>query len=105
MESPAGAYYLSVIRQSRGEEASMLYVRTAAGGFVNAAMIVQLSPQRGGGDEITSWVAICRDGQAVTLADYYAVPGRIEKDLKHLLPQGRRVADDYCLPECCVSGS
>lgn len=58
----------------------MVYLRTASGGFVNAATIVQLSPQRGDGtDEITTWVAICGDGKAVALADYYAVPGRIER--------------------------
>jgi len=58
----------------------MLYLRTATGGFINAATIVQLSPQRGDGtDEITSWVAICDNGKAVALAAYYAVPGRIEK--------------------------
>ena len=52
----------------------------ASGDFVNAATIVQLSPQRGDDtDEITSWVAICCDGKAAALAAYYAVPGRIEK--------------------------
>jgi hypothetical protein len=58
----------------------MLYLRTASGGFVNSATIVQLSPQRGDGtDKITSWVAICGNGKAVALAAYYAAPGRIEE--------------------------
>jgi hypothetical protein len=57
----------------------MLYLRTASGSFINAASIVQLTPQRAGlADEITSWVAICEGGKAVTLAPYYAVSGRIE---------------------------
>jgi hypothetical protein len=63
----------------------MLYLRTASGSFVNAAIIVQLSPQRGDGtDDITSWVAICDDGKAVALAAYYAVPGQIEKVVKFM---------------------
>jgi hypothetical protein len=99
----------------------MLYLRTAAGGFVNAATIVQLSPQRGG-DEITGWIAICADDKAVALAAYYATPGRIEKDLQHLLPRegtvpphrrasvGGAVAPltseaAYCTTTCCFSGS
>ena len=58
----------------------MLYLRTASGDFINAATIVQLSPQRGGGgsDEVTSWIAICGDGKAVALAAYYVTPGRID---------------------------
>jgi hypothetical protein len=57
----------------------MLYLRTASGSFINAASIVQLTPQRAGlADEITGWVAICEGGKAVTLAPYYAVSGRIE---------------------------
>jgi len=68
------------LRRCKSKGRSMLYLRTASGGFVNAATIVQLSPQRGEGtDEITSWVAICGDGKAVALAAYYAVPGRIQK--------------------------
>jgi hypothetical protein len=56
----------------------MLYLRTASGSFINAASILRLSPQRAGiGDEISGWVAICDGGKAVTLAPYYAAPGRI----------------------------
>jgi hypothetical protein len=56
----------------------MVYLRTASGGLVDAAAIVQL---RSGADtdEITSWIPICGDGKAVGLAEYYAVPGRIEQ--------------------------
>jgi hypothetical protein len=58
---------------------AMLYLRTASGTFINAATILQLTPQRAGqGDEITGWVAICEGGKAVTLAPYYTVPGRID---------------------------
>jgi hypothetical protein len=55
----------------------MLYVRTTYGGFINAATIVHLSPQRAGGNDITGWLAICEGGKAVSLAPYYAAPGRI----------------------------
>jgi hypothetical protein len=69
--------------QRRGDTAAretvILYIRTASGDFINAATIVQLSPQHHGiDDEITGWVAICGDGRAIALADYYAEPGRIE---------------------------
>ena len=58
----------------------MLYLRTASGALINAANIVQLSPERDdGAEEITSWVATCADGETVTLAPYYAAPGRLEK--------------------------
>ena len=62
----------------------MFYVRTASGSFLNAANIVQLSPQRGGDDEMTGWVAICRDGKAFALAAYYVTPGQIEKVLANM---------------------
>jgi hypothetical protein len=63
----------------------MLYLRTASGSFINAATIIQLSPQRAGsGDEITGWVAICDGGKVVTLAAYYAAPGRIETVLDYM---------------------
>jgi hypothetical protein len=68
----------------------MLYVRTASGSFINAATIIQLSPQRAGdGDEITGWVAICDGGKAFTLAAYYVTPGRIETVLDYI-PAGAR---------------
>jgi hypothetical protein len=57
----------------------MLYLRTVSGTFINVDAILQLTPQRAGqGDEITGWIAICEGGKAVTLAPYYAVPGRID---------------------------
>ena len=68
----------------------MLYVRTAAGSFINAATIIQLSPQRAGsGDEITDWVAICDGAKAIKLAPYYAAPGRIETVLDFMPVSGR----------------
>jgi hypothetical protein len=71
----------------------MLYVRTASGTFINAATIIQLSPQRAGsGDEITSWLAICDGGKAVTLAPYYAAPGRIDTVLDYLPPNARAIS-------------
>ena len=70
----------------------MLYLRTASGSFINAATILQLSPQRAGsGDEITGWVAICDGGKAVTLAPYYAAPGRIEMVRDHI-PAGAQMS-------------
>jgi hypothetical protein len=72
----------------------MLYVRTASGTFINAATIIQLSPQRAGaGDEITGWVAICDGGKAVSLAPYYAVPGRIEKVRDYMPANPRSLAE------------
>jgi hypothetical protein len=62
----------------------MLFLRTAAGGFVDAATIVQLC------EETDGWVAICDDDREVALAAYYSTPGRL-KELQHLLPpQSRR---------------
>jgi hypothetical protein len=84
----------------------MLYVRTATGSFINAAAIIQLSPQRAGsGDEITGWVAICDGGKAVTLAPYYAAPGRIETVLDYI-PAARTsgaITSEEALP--CPSGN
>jgi hypothetical protein len=66
------------MKPSEGERI-MLYVRTAYGAFINAATIIQLSPLHAGrGNDITGWVAICEGGKAVSLASYYAAPGRIE---------------------------
>ena len=61
----------------------MLFVRTAAGGFVNAATIVRLCEEPDG-DE-SRWVAICNGDREIALAAYYSRPGRL-KDLQHLLP-------------------
>jgi hypothetical protein len=57
----------------------MLFLRTTAGGFVNAATIVRLC------DEADGWVAICDDDREVALAAYYSRPGRL-RELQHLLP-------------------
>jgi len=57
----------------------MLFLRTAAGSFIDAATIVRLS------EETDGWVAICDDDREVALAAYYSTPGRL-KDLQHLLP-------------------
>jgi hypothetical protein len=58
----------------------MLCLRTASGDFINAAKIVALSPHRDdGSEEIAGWIAICADGEAVTLSAYYAEPGRLEQ--------------------------
>ncbi len=61
----------------------MLYLRTASGSFIDAASIVELTRR---GDQTKVCVAICRDGQEVALARYYSAPGRIERELPHLLP-------------------
>src|SRR5215469_7976776 len=64
----------------------MLFLRTAAGGFVDAATIVRLCDEPTG-DEIGR-VAICDDDREVALAAYHTTPGRL-KDLQHLLPPQR----------------
>ena len=70
----------------------MLYLRTASGDFINAANIVQLSPQRDG-SEITRWIAICGDGKTVALAAYYATPGRIENVLDYMPANARAIRE------------
>jgi hypothetical protein len=88
----------------------MLYVRTASGAFINAATIVQLSPQRMGTyEEIIGWVAICDGGNAVSLAPYYAAPGRIEMVLDQVAASARDIgpvlsgADLACSSaDCCA---
>jgi hypothetical protein len=63
----------------------MLFLRTAAGGFVDAATIVRLCA------ETDRWVAICDDDREVALAAYYNAPGRL-KELQHLFaPSGHLV--------------
>jgi hypothetical protein len=58
----------------------MLYLRTASGDFINAAKIVALLPHHNdGSEEIAFWIAICADGEVVTLSAYYAEPGRLEQ--------------------------
>ena len=58
----------------------MLFLRTAAGDFVNAATIVRLCEETDG-----RWVAICDDDREAALAAYFNAPGRL-RDLQHLLP-------------------
>jgi hypothetical protein len=94
-------------KQAKGH--IMLYLRTASGGFINAATIVQLSPERGdGSDEITGWIAICGDGTAVALAAYYATPQRIEDVLDDMPAVNARAVGEHgnsaalpCLSENC----
>ena len=63
----------------------MLYLRTASDGFINAADIIELSPQRDDNSEdITGWIATCADGKAVVLAAYYAQPGRLEHAIRFM---------------------
>lgn len=62
----------------------MQYLRTASGSFINAATITLLTPERGKDDTINGWVATCRDGQTVTLAHYFTLPGRIAAVLDRL---------------------
>ena len=57
----------------------MLFLRTAAGGFVNAVTIVRLC------EETDGWVAICDDDKEVALTAYYNRPRRL-KELQHLVP-------------------
>ncbi len=61
----------------------MLYLRTASGTFINAAGIVELKQR---GDQAEVWVAVRGDGQEFALARYYSTPGRLERELPHLLP-------------------
>lgn len=74
----------------------MLFLRTAAGGFVDAATIVRLC------EEPDGCVAICDDDRQVALAAYYNAPGRL-KELQHLLPPqrpGRRPAEEVACGSC-----
>ena len=80
----------------------MRLLRTADGGFINAEKIVRLADERGdaaGG----GWIALLGDGEEVALAPYYSTPGRIERDLPHLVarsaPAPMAVAD--CASETC----
>ena len=86
----------------------MQYLRTASGSFINAASIALLIPERGEGEAVKRWVATCHDGQAVALAPYFTLPGRIEPVLNLL--SGNIVAGDpkegsfACPPETCCAG-
>ena len=60
----------------------MLFLRTAAGGFVDAVTIGRLREEKEG------WVAICDDGREVALAACYNAPGRF-KELQRLLSAQR----------------
>lgn len=72
----------------------MLYLRTASGGFLNAADIVALSPQHDdGSEEIAGWIATCADGSAIALAAYYAEPGRLEQAIPLMPAVDIRVTD------------
>ncbi len=72
----------------------MLYLRTASGGFLNAADIVSLSPQHDDHSaEIAGWIATCTDGNAVVLAAYYAEPGRLDQAIRFMPAVDIRPAD------------
>jgi hypothetical protein len=81
----------------------MRLLRTAAGGFINAARIVKLLDERG--QAVDSWVAICEDGDEIALARYYSAPGRIERDLPDLVLAASRgraaVAPIECRSAAC----
>jgi hypothetical protein len=86
----------------------MLYLRTASGRFINAASIVELTQH---GDQAEVWVAIRSDGPEVPLARYFSAPGRVERELPHLLPgreavvlpsrHASRAAADCSAAVCC----
>jgi hypothetical protein len=80
----------------------MRLLRTAAGGFINAEKIVRLADERGGADD--SWIVILDDGKEVALVGYYSAPGRIERDLPHLLSASTPVVVADCGSEACCCG-
>ncbi len=76
----------------------MVYLRTADGRFIAAATIVRLADRRA---EADCWVAVRGDGEQVELARFFSAPGRIERDLPHLLPDragGACSAESRCAP-------
>jgi|KBSMisStandDraft_5_1062788.scaffolds.fasta_scaffold5050871_1 hypothetical protein len=84
----------------------MRLLRTADGGFINAVKIVRLADERGapaGG----GWVARLDDGEEVALASYYSAPGRVERDLPHLLvlasATAQKVIADCASDTCCCT--
>ena len=60
----------------------MLFLRTAAGGFVDAVTVGRLREEKEG------WVAICDDDPEVAVAACRIAPGRF-KELQHLLSAQR----------------
>jgi hypothetical protein len=56
----------------------------------------------GGADD--SWIAILDDGKEVALVAYYSAPGRIERDLPHLLSASTPVVVADCGSEACCCG-
>jgi hypothetical protein len=64
------------------EDDAMRLLRTAAGGFINAAKIVRLADQR---ERAAAVAPVLDDGPEVALAPYYSAPGRIERDLPGLV--------------------
>jgi hypothetical protein len=76
----------------------MLFLRTAAGGFVDAATIVRLC------EEADGWLAICDDDREIALAAYYSGPGRL-KELQHLLPPQKpdRTAEEAACGSCACA--
>ena len=81
----------------------MRLLRTAAGGFINAATIVRLLRN----DDNTGWLAVLANGEEILSAPYYSAPGRIEQDLPHLVPDRAAVTPAVaaaCLAEGCCGG-
>ncbi len=74
----------------------MRLLRTAAGGYINAATIVRLAD---GGDD--GWIAVLDGGEEVALASYYSAPGRVERDLPELVPMSAPAAG--CVSDACCS--
>ncbi len=75
----------------------MVYLRTADGRFIAATSIVRLADRRA---ESKCWVAVRGDGEQVELARFFSAPGRIERDLPHLLPERPGSA---CTAEACCA--
>jgi len=73
----------------------MRLLRTAAGGFINAEKIIRLV------DAQATWIALLGNGEEVALAPYYSAPGRIERDLPHLMPVSAPMVVTDCAAETC----
>ena len=73
----------------------MRLLRTAAGGFINAEKIIRLV------DAQATWIALLGDGEEVALAPYYSAPGRIERDLPHLLVSPAPMVAGCASETCC----
>lgn len=79
----------------------MRLLRTAAGGFINAAKIVRLADERGG--HANGWIALLGDGEEIALTPYYSAPGRIERDLPNIVLVPASIVAG-CGSEACCCG-